>query len=276
MKQYERHPLSAKYDDITGDAWDDFVENARAKGTMGRKIILHEGKVLDGWQLYRACLELGIEAEFADLPKGWDAQEYVDTVNDRRRHESADKQRKRAEERRARVAALRSEGKSQRAIAEEVGVSQTQVARDIATAEVDLTEPGGSVQPTNGVVNSRDGVQRPAVQPKIQCAACARKERVGQDVPKSCPDCKALRNPREPGDDTEEIEAERQKNAQERRQNGRVLFDDRSVTDCLSKLAKLMNDRAQKLDLNRSKGWLAVHARLGELVTAWDEWRKAR
>lgn len=140
LPSYDRHPLSAQYDNLEGEAWDDFLQGVKANGVLnGRKIILHDGKILDGWQLYRACKELGTKVEFKTLPLDVDPEEFVSTVNDRRRHESQAAALARVAKRREAVAALRSEGKSLRGIASEVGVSQQQVKRDLEAVE---TNPG--------------------------------------------------------------------------------------------------------------------------------------
>src|SRR5436309_2749210 len=101
-KTYERHPISSKYPDLAGRAWEDSVENMREKGQGSRKVTLYEGKVLDGWQFYRACLELDQKPKF-DKYEGTDPQGFVDTMNDLRRHEPPDMQEQRRAERRERV-----------------------------------------------------------------------------------------------------------------------------------------------------------------------------
>ena len=66
-KELERHPLSAEYRDITGKAWERFLCKFKLGFNKAFPIYLHEGKVIDGWQRLRACLELGIEPIFTDL-----------------------------------------------------------------------------------------------------------------------------------------------------------------------------------------------------------------
>ena len=62
-----RHPLSAAYEDISGPAWDEFVNDIRRWGIGDTKITLYEGMVLDGWQRYRGCLETGVEPQFEEF-----------------------------------------------------------------------------------------------------------------------------------------------------------------------------------------------------------------
>lgn len=136
-KTLERHSLSGVYPDISGRAWNRYVENLRLHGIVGdRKVVLHEGKVIDGWQLQRACVEADVRPDYEvlTLSAGMTAEEYVETVNDLRRHETQEQALRRIEERRQRVAAARGQGQSVRAIAKEEGISNTQVCRDIQDA----------------------------------------------------------------------------------------------------------------------------------------------
>jgi hypothetical protein len=151
--------LSAEYPNIGGPAWDEFVASFRLNGILNdRRVTLHEGRVLDGWQLLRGCIEADIKPKFQGLPEGVDPEVFVAVMNDRRRHEDAETMRKRAQARRERVAAARAAGQSTRAIAEQQGVSQTQVQRDLKEA----TEPGGSVEPPGGKITGKDGKRRKA------------------------------------------------------------------------------------------------------------------
>jgi hypothetical protein len=149
-KKFKRHPLSEKYADITGPIWEDLCRNLRKNGILGkRKVVLHEGMVLDGWQLFRACLFLNIKPEFEvlQLKHGMTAEEFIDTANDFRRHETPEQQQQRAQERRERVLAARQEGKSLRKIAEAEGVSTVQIQRDLADfADGRDDEPEGENQ----------------------------------------------------------------------------------------------------------------------------------
>src|SRR5262245_37559590 len=108
-RTYERHPISARYPDLKGQAWEDFLENIATNGVLGRSIMLHEGKILDGWQLYRACLDRNIEPHFIHLGEGEDPEEYVERANEHRRHESAETMYKRRDDRQKRVRLARLE-----------------------------------------------------------------------------------------------------------------------------------------------------------------------
>lgn len=137
----ERHPLSAEYANIEGADFDRYVENLdKNKILNNRKITLYEGKILDGWQLFRACSILELEPEFQNLPPGIDPDVFVQTMNDCRRHETPETAARRINARRERIAAARQSGQSTRQIADAEGISQTTVRRDLDTSG----EPPGS------------------------------------------------------------------------------------------------------------------------------------
>jgi predicted transcriptional regulator len=188
-RSIERHPLSAEYDDIGGAQWKSIVTDMKENGFDKRKpIILHEDKILDGWQRQRACVELGIRPTYAPLPRGRKPEEFVRQENDNRRHETSEAKSKRIAARREKVAELREEGKSTRLIAEEVGVSQKTVMEDLKVGESNHSPEK---------VVGKDGVAQSSVKAKKRCPKCERAERVGQEVPKNCEMCKELNAPKE-------------------------------------------------------------------------------
>lgn len=83
MTTYEKHELNIM-PDISGPEWAAFVADIRERGQV-HAIILYEGQILDGWQRYRACVELGIEPKVeafeGDDEAAWD---YCMSVNLRR------------------------------------------------------------------------------------------------------------------------------------------------------------------------------------------------
>jgi hypothetical protein len=178
-KTLQRHPLSAQYPDISGKAWEQFVADLREHGVVNkRRIILHPAEalgprmIIDGWQLFKGCLEAGIEPQFENLklPEGMSVETWVEIVNNNRRHETQEAAMKRTAERRERVAAARREGHSLRAIAEEEGVSEKQIRMDLKV----VTAEGSAVEPEDGKVIGRDGRRQPATKPIVLCSRCAR------------------------------------------------------------------------------------------------------
>lgn len=134
-KKLERHPLSAEYDDVPEAVMEQMVADIKEHGVInGRKVTLYEDKVLDGWQIYTACLKAGHKPDFTYVPRHLTAEQFVRIVNDNRRHESAEAAARRVKQRRERVVAARAEGKSTTQIAEEEGVSQPTIVRDLQAA----------------------------------------------------------------------------------------------------------------------------------------------
>ncbi len=57
---YERHEYSAIFPDMQPAEYTALRESIKASGQV-HPIIVFQGQVLDGWQRYRVCQELGIE-----------------------------------------------------------------------------------------------------------------------------------------------------------------------------------------------------------------------
>jgi hypothetical protein len=252
-KQLLRHPLSADYDDLKGHEWQQFVEGVRKFGVVrNRPITLHEGKVIDGWQLLRACVETGTQPNYVQLklPDGMTVEQWVEIINDVRRHETQESREKRRAERIKRVAEARKNGQSLRTIAEDEGVSPEQVRQDIKTATV----KGLTVEPHENKVKGRDGRTRTAA-PK-------------RPSPEPPP------QEREPGDDTDVIQAEKRQNRADLRNQGKPVFDDRKITDEIGRLTRLFNERANALDHQKHPKYVEVRKHLNALHVAWEEWQK--
>jgi hypothetical protein len=157
-----RHPLSAEYADLDSTTQSLLRQSLETHGFLPeRPITLYQGAVLDGWQRWQCCQELGIEPVTVEY-KGDDPVAYVQAVNDARRHESPESVARRVASRRERVAQRREAGESIRMIAEAEKVA-------IGTVRSDLNSPGvrqrtpDSDSPVTGVsttpVTGRDGKQ---------------------------------------------------------------------------------------------------------------------
>ncbi len=134
---YTFHPLAEEYPLLEGDEFRALVESIDRDGqTM--PIYIWRAQVIDGRNRYRACQELGIGCKTVDV-SGLDESELPDLIerlNLHRRHLSA-------EWRQQRAAKLRAEGKSYRAIAEELHVSHQTICNDLRAGVKSLTPDEG-------------------------------------------------------------------------------------------------------------------------------------
>lgn len=239
-KTYTRHPLSANYPDITGKDWEDFVNNLREHGlTTWRAITIKDGMILDGWQLYRACLEVGIEPPFCELPDHYDKEKYVETSNDYRRHESPEVRMARLAQRRERVARKVLAGETIKNIAKSEGVSPTTVTADIDRIRLD-SQPAPQQQVAEAVASigesSRD-------RRKALCQSCQRAARVGNSPLRGCPDCKEARLSL-----AEEVDAEESTEAITARVNAEIESVCRQLMSAMEALpaSKWLEDKGRR------------------------------
>lgn len=81
---YERHYFSSCWPDITGEDYEHLKDSIYASG-LRDAITLYEGKILDGWNRYRACNDMAMPAhyvEFEGTPE--DAGQFVQDKHNRR------------------------------------------------------------------------------------------------------------------------------------------------------------------------------------------------
>ncbi len=196
-KKYERHPLSALYEDLCDWEHEDMKDGLEEHGILnGRKITLLDGMVLDGWQMYTCCVELDLEPTFQKFPKNKKPDDFVKTMNDIRRHEPEEVRKARRQKRIERVAAAKEEGQTTREIAEQAGVSESQVRRDLdESKDKDTSAPQGAEKPSDlpSETHQNSPKNHPPKDSQILCVGCQRRSRKGQDLPRNCPDCKELR-----------------------------------------------------------------------------------
>ncbi len=69
-------------------SWHDYqtLKSDIAQNGLREPIVLHEGKIVDGRQRYRACLELGIEPKFREWDQQGSLVAFVVSLNLHRRH----------------------------------------------------------------------------------------------------------------------------------------------------------------------------------------------
>ncbi len=145
-----------------------------------------EDTIVDGahraqWAAQHGIMKLPVVYRSFDSEEAAKAE--CERVNADRRHMTTDQQKKARAERIGRVAELRRQGESERAIAAKTGTSQPQVHRDLETA----TDTGVSVEPESGKIVGKSGKKH---DPKV--VICKRCKRLGVPV-KNCQACEAER-----------------------------------------------------------------------------------
>jgi len=85
MKEF--HPLSDIFPMMSGEEFEALVDDIKRNGLL-EPIWLYEGKILDGRNRYKACLEAGIEPKFAEY-KGDSPLAFIVSKNIKRRHLTA-------------------------------------------------------------------------------------------------------------------------------------------------------------------------------------------
>jgi transposase-like protein len=160
LPDYPFHPLADRYQLLKGQALSDFAEDLVRHG-MRETIKVWHNRIVDGRNRYLVARKHpSITARFTDVSHIPEEQlpDYVASLNEHRRHDTQDEQRRLRSERLERVAEARRQGRSVRQIAEQEGVSPGQVHRDIEESTVS----GETVEPEDNTVTGKDNKKRPA------------------------------------------------------------------------------------------------------------------
>jgi len=92
---YEFHPLADLFPLMEGDEFQKLCNDIHEQG-LREPITLHEGKILDGRNRWRAAKTVGLpltQANLRTLPSGVDAKAFVISANIHRRHLTAEQKR---------------------------------------------------------------------------------------------------------------------------------------------------------------------------------------
>lgn len=248
-------------------------------------IVLLDGKILDGRRREMACFHAGVEPSYRNFGSrksdGGDPLEFVYDLNYHRRHMAeGDRAMSAARYAKARVGnpnLSKNDVFSQSSQVETIGLTNAQAAEkfEVSEAAVDRAK----VVITNGtptlqaavaeeVVTLSDAAKVAKAPPEVQEKAI---ESVRNGTAKS-----AAAAVREPGDDTESEEADRREARKNVRSNGKPAFDDRGITDAIGKLARLFNERANALHMQRAPAWDNVREKMDLLIAAWESWQGVR
>jgi len=122
MSRFRPHPISEIFPAMDGAEFDALVEDIKAHG-LQQKLVMYQGKILDGRNRWRACEALGIKPKWVDY-EGDDPLGHVLSLNLHRRHLDASQRAMVG----ARIATLKN-GQRPSAIAE--GATQGQAAKQL-------------------------------------------------------------------------------------------------------------------------------------------------
>ena len=84
MSRFRPHPISEIFPAMEGAEFDALVEDIKAHG-LQQKLVMYQGKILDGRNRWRACEALGIKPKWVDY-EGDDPLGHVLSLNLHRRH----------------------------------------------------------------------------------------------------------------------------------------------------------------------------------------------
>jgi hypothetical protein len=150
------HPLCEEFDQMVGKEFDELVGDIKRRGLRfpiitfrepiprpDGSISVHEMRtvIIDGRNRARACAEAGVEPRYEEFEgSAEDIPRFVVSANIHRRHLKPDRKRELLK-----TLLLCSPGKSDRAIAEEIGVNQSTVSRTRKSTDAPASVDGKRV-----------------------------------------------------------------------------------------------------------------------------------
>jgi hypothetical protein len=256
-RKFEQHPLGKEYDEVLGDEFEEWLEDFKLYGNIdNRPIMLYQGKILDGWNLYRCHLECDVKPTFRVLNARIPPEKFIAIKNDHRRHETRERIHRRAEARLEKLAEMAKEGASLRTMAEAAKVSTAQVQRDLAKLP---GATGGAPGPRAPKTVGKDGkkYESAAVINSVFCPRCTR---IGKPVK----DCKAC--------DDARTDARYNKN---HRDTTARAFDWRGVDKRLEAIANLPDEIGNHFNVKHTTECKGLARLLDETFKLLTEWRKS-
>lgn len=148
-RNFPRHPAGADHADWNAKLAKRVQDGIEKFGIMQRPVVLKRESdgmfVLDGWQMYQACIVVDVQPPFVELVGGIEPEDFVEIKNDFRRHETLADMRKRCKARSKKIKEDVVNGKPIKEAAADAGISLTQAYRDVKPircekcAELDAT-----------------------------------------------------------------------------------------------------------------------------------------
>ena len=89
-KAFEIHPVSEIFPAMTPEEFQRLVESIKDHGLNDPIALSSDGRIVDGKERYRACLEAGVEPRFKTLPEDTDLLSYAMDMNIHRQHLTED------------------------------------------------------------------------------------------------------------------------------------------------------------------------------------------
>lgn len=134
-KLFPRHQAGENHADLSAQLAKRMREGIEKYGVMLRQVVLKREQgglcVLDGWQMYQACIAADYKPEFVELVGGIGPEEFVEIKNDVRRHEDPEAKAKRLKVRRAKIKELVANGTPVKEAAKELGIGRTTAFKDL-------------------------------------------------------------------------------------------------------------------------------------------------
>jgi ParB-like chromosome segregation protein Spo0J len=259
------HEVAEQYPPMNDEELKDLTDDMRENGYDPDKPILFlDGKIVDGRHRYVAAIAASVPFTIRHLPPETNAEEFAFRENVRRRHNTADAAARRRQ-RQKEVVELRQGGASLREIANKVGVGETQVRRDLASQVRPEGAPDSIISEENGKITERIAPPEPAEAPKVT-------GRDGKTYPASKP--KTQPAEREPGDDTEQIDAEEAAENAAGRRRGQPLYDWRAFESPFGQLYRQIDVLGNAFRVKESDEANELRQGLKEFNTAFRQWYK--
>ncbi len=250
----DAHEYASIFPLVEGQPLWELADRIKLNG-LREPIVVLDGKILDGRRRELACIRAEVAPAYREFGSrkedGDDPLEFVIDTNLHRRHLGEGDRALAA----ARYATAKT-GKPKKISSQLEKITPTNAAAadkfDTTIANISRAKKVLS----NGTPELQDAVSEGVVSVSDAAKVAAKPAEVQNEAVEAVRDGKAR-------------SAE---SAAKPKRSGTVKFDDRKVHDMLGKLARLMNDRANVLGLQQSKGWSDVREKMEYLMASFDRW----